>query len=136
MTRKLLSAQREQILQPVARARGAHMAVLVGPETGDVRFVTRRFRLDPGGRIPRHRHPDIEHEQVMLSGEMTLGLDDESHVVRPGDAVLIPAGTAHWYENRGEKPAEFICVVPVTPRYDTEWLEDAPAGAYMPPQDP
>jgi len=107
------------------------MAVLVGPEQGARRFVTRRFVIEPGGRIPAHRHADIEHEQVVLRGEMTLGLDDRSVTVRAGDAISIPAGTAHWYENEGAEDVEFICVVPRTDHYQTEWLEDAPDGAYL-----
>jgi quercetin dioxygenase-like cupin family protein len=115
---------------PVARARGARMAVLVGPDLGAGNFVTRRFFLAPGGRIPAHRHDKIEHEQVVVRGEMALGLGDEVHIVRPGDAVFIPAGTAHWYENRCGEEVEFLCVVPNTSSYETEWLEDPPEGAF------
>lgn len=122
----------EVTAKPVARARGASMAVVLGPEIGVPHFVTRRFFLAPGGRIPTHRHPDLEHEQVVIRGEMTIGLDGEEHVVRAGDAVFIPAGCAHWYENRGQEPVEFLCVVPKTEGYATEWLEEPPPGAFMP----
>lgn len=116
---------------PVKRARGARMAVLVGPEQGAPNFITRRFVLAPGARIPRHRHPTIEHEQVMVRGEMVLGMDDEVRTVRAGDAMYLPAGCAHWYENRGAEEVEFLCVIPNMPDYATEWLEDPPEGAYL-----
>jgi quercetin dioxygenase-like cupin family protein len=122
----------EHAYQPVARARGARMAVLIGPDDGAPNFVTRRFVLEPGGRIPGHRHPSIEHEQVVLRGEMTIGLDQTTRHVSPGDAIFIPAGVAHWYENRGDEPVEFVCIVPRTVDYATEWLEDPPEGAYLP----
>jgi quercetin dioxygenase-like cupin family protein len=115
---------------PVKRARGARMAVLVGPEQGAPNFITRRFLLAPGARIPAHRHPTIEHEQVMVRGEMVLGMGDQVRTVRAGDAMYLPAGCAHWYENRGAEEAEFLCVIPNTRDYATEWLEDPPAGAY------
>jgi quercetin dioxygenase-like cupin family protein len=115
---------------PVKRARGARMAVLVGPEQGASNFITRRFLLAPGARIPAHRHPTIEHEQVMVRGEMVLGMGDQVRTVRAGDAMYLPAGCAHWYENRGAEEAEFLCVIPNTRDYATEWLEDPPAGAY------
>lgn len=118
--------------KPVARARGASMAVVLGPEIGVPNFITRWFFLAPGGRIPEHRHPDLEHEQVVIRGEMTIALDGQEQVVGPGAAVFIPAGCAHWYENRGQEPVEFLCIVPKTESYTTEWLEDPPAGAYMP----
>lgn len=108
---------------PVAKATGAKMQVLVGPDEGAPRYITRKFTLDPGGRIPRHSHPDIEHEQYVLSGEMQLGLGEDVHTVTPGDAVFIPAGEVHWYENKGSQPVEFLCIVPKTDSYDTDWLE-------------
>lgn len=114
---------------PVQRARGARMAVLIGPDEGAPRFIMRRFTLAPGGRIPTHRHDSIEHEQVMVSGEMTIGLGDKAHTVRAGDAIFIPAGTAHWYENAGTAEVEFLCAVPYTSDYATEWLEEPPEGA-------
>jgi quercetin dioxygenase-like cupin family protein len=114
---------------PVKRARGARMAVLIGPENGAPNFVTRRFLLAPGARIPAHRHPAIEHEQVMVRGEMVLGMDDEVRTVRAGDAMYLPAGCAHWYENRTSGEVEFLCVIPNVREYATEWLEDPPDGA-------
>lgn len=116
---------------PVKRARGARMAVLVGPEQGAPNFITRRFVLAPGARIPKHRHPTIEHEQVMVRGEMVLGMGDKVRTVRAGDAMYLPAGCAHWYENRGAEEVEFLCVIPNMPDYATEWLEDPPEGAYL-----
>jgi quercetin dioxygenase-like cupin family protein len=116
---------------PVKRARGARMAVLVGPEQGAPNFITRRFLLAPGARIPAHRHPTIEHEQVMIRGEMLLGIDGDVRTVRAGDAMYLPAGCTHWYENRSAQEAEFLCVIPNTRDYATEWLEDPPAGAFL-----
>ncbi len=116
---------------PVKRARGARMGVLIGPEQGAANFITRRFVLSPGARIPAHSHPTIEHEQVMVRGEMVLGADGEVRTVRAGDAMFLPAGCAHWYENRTAEEVEFLCIIPNTPGYDTEWLEDPPEGAFL-----
>lgn len=115
--------------QPVSRARGARMAVLIGPADGAPHFAKRRFVLEPDARIPAHRHPDIEHEQVVTVGEMTLGLGDETVVAKAGDVVFIPAQTVHWYHNHTDRPCEFLCTVPITDSYTTEWLEDPPEGA-------
>ena len=107
----------------VERTRGTTIEILLGPEEGVPNFATRRFTIQPGGRIPRHRHDAIEHEQVILEGSMVIGLDDREVEVAAGDCVFIPAGVAHWYENRGEVPVRFLCVVPMTAEYQTEWLE-------------
>ena len=111
----------------VPRCRGASLKVLLGPESGVPNFITRQFTLEPGGRIPCHRHDDIEHEQVVLAGTMAIGLDAREMEVGPGDSVFIPAGVGHWYENRGSEAVRFLCVVPRTDDYQTEWLEE-PAG--------
>lgn len=108
----------------VPRCRGARLRVLLGPEIGVPNFITRQFTLEPGGRIPRHRHDDIEHEQFVLDGSMVIGLDAREVEVRPGDSVFIPAGVSHWYENRENAPVRFLCVVPNTDDYQTEWLEE------------
>jgi quercetin dioxygenase-like cupin family protein len=125
----LVTQPEQASVVPVLRARGARMSVLIGPDDGASHFVMRRFHIDPGGRIPSHTHESIEHEQVVVKGEMVIGLNDEEHTVRAGDAIFIPAGTAHWYENRGTKEVEFLCVVPYTSEYSTNWLEEPPEGA-------
>ena len=107
----------------VERAQGATIQVLLGPGEGAPNFFLRRFTLEPGGRIPAHSHPDIEHEQVVLEGEMVLGLGDEEITVQAGDCVLIPAGLVHWYENRGREPVRFLCIVPRTTEYRTDWQD-------------
>jgi quercetin dioxygenase-like cupin family protein len=108
----------------VPRCRGATIKVLLGPESGVPNFVTRHFTLAPGGRIPCHRHDSIEHEQVVLEGRMVIGLDSRETEVGPGDSIFIPAGISHWYENRTSQPVRFLCVVPRTDNYQTEWLEE------------
>ncbi len=117
-------------MPPVRRSRGARMGVLIGPDQGAGNFITRRFVLAPGARIPAHRHPTIEHEQVMVRGEMVLGVDGDVRTVRAGDAMFLPAGCAHWYENRTSDEAVFLCIIPNTSGYETEWLEAPPEGAF------
>lgn len=109
----------------VPRCRGATMKVVLGPESGVPNFVTRVFTLDAGGRIPCHRHDSIEHEQIVLDGRMIISLDGRETEVGPGDSIFIPAGVSHWYENRCDAAVRFVCVVPRTEDYQTEWLEEA-----------
>mgnify|MGYP000423382274 CR=1 FL=1 len=53
-----------------------------------------------------------------------LGAKDGDLVeVAAGDCVFIPPGVAHWYENRTDRIVRFLCVVPRTDDYRTEWLE-------------
>ncbi len=124
-TPPVIRSMDEAATREVERSQGASIQILLGPDDNVPHFATRRFTLMPGGRIPCHSHDTIEHEQVVLEGEMTLGLDSEVRVVKTGDCVFIPAGTAHWYENRAEEPVRFLCMVPLGAIYQTTWLESS-----------
>jgi quercetin dioxygenase-like cupin family protein len=97
--------------QPVDAAEGLSKAVLLDESDDAPHFAIRRFRLDPGASVPRHTNA-VEHEQYVLAGEYTVGIDGEEHTVEAGDTLLIPAGTVHRYENTSEEPGLFLCVVP------------------------
>jgi len=124
-TEPIVRPMHESRATKVDRSRGATIQVLLGADDGMPHFYTRCFTLEPGGRIPAHRHEAIEHEQVMLQGEMAIGLGGEERIVREGDCMYIPARVSHWYENRGQTPVRFLCIIPGTPGYQTEWLEPA-----------
>jgi quercetin dioxygenase-like cupin family protein len=97
--------------ETVDAAEGLEKGVLVGAEHGAPNLAIRRFTLEPGGSVPRHTN-EIEHEQYVLAGEYTVGIEGEEHTVRPGDALHIPAGAVHWYRNDGDEQAAFLCAVP------------------------
>lgn len=48
----------------------------------------------PNTCYPEHMHPD-ETAHIVLSGEMTLTLNGESHLYRAGERCDVPAGTKH-----------------------------------------
>lgn len=72
--------------------------------------------------LVRVEHPTIEHEQYVLSGRMRIGIGEDVRDVGVGEAVFIPADTPHWYQNTAAEPVEFLCIVPKTSGYPTEWL--------------
>lgn len=97
--------------ESVDAAEGLRKGVLLGPGDGAPNFALRRFTLAAGATVPRHTNA-VEHEQYVLTGEYTVGLENEEFAVGPGDALLIPAGTVHWYVNDGPDDAAFLCAVP------------------------
>jgi quercetin dioxygenase-like cupin family protein len=107
--------------QPVAKSVGAHLRVLLGPGDGMPRFYMREFTLEPGGRIPEHSHDSIEHEQYMVEGELTISLSGEVLTASAGHCIYIPAGCAHWYENRTATECRFLCMIPAGIEYSTDW---------------
>ena len=110
--------------QKVDRAVGTEIEWLLDRHDGVLNFEMRRFTIRPGGSIPEHYHPDIEHEQYVLKGRYKVGIGDEVHEVRAGDSIYIPPGTRHWYKNTGKEDAEFLCIIPKVESYDSIYVEE------------
>lgn len=92
--------------------RGVEKRVLIGPKQGAPRFVMRHFAIAPGGHSPEHAHP-WEHEVYVLGGRGRVRYDDSAVDVRPGDFVFVAPMDKHQFQNAGDEPFEFICVVPL-----------------------
>jgi len=115
----LVRRREEQKAEPVEQGEGVEITWLVSRNDGAENFEMRKFRIKPGGRLPRHMHPEIEHEQYILKGRMIIGIGDKTYEVKEGDAVFIPANTPHWYVNNGDEDVEFICIIPKKEKYET-----------------
>jgi quercetin dioxygenase-like cupin family protein len=109
--------------QTVEKATRTEIEWLLDRHDGAPNFEMRKFTIKPGGSIPKHYHPQIEHEQYVLKGKYKIGIGDRVHQVKAGDSIFIPKGTVHWYENTGKGNAEFLCVVPRTEKYDSIYVE-------------
>jgi len=87
--------------------------ILIAPDEAP-HFAMRRFVMQPGGSMPLHTNT-VEHEQLVLSGKARVVIGDEIHEMQKDDVVFIPAGVAHSYTTLGDRPFEFLCLVPNRP---------------------
>lgn len=94
----------------VAAGKDTTIQVLISSQEGP-NFALRKFSMLPGGGMPRHTNT-VEHEQYVLRGQAKIGIDEEVYEVKQGDVVFIPEGAVHFYENTGEEPFEFLCIIP------------------------
>ncbi len=94
----------------VSAGKDTTIQVLISSQEGP-NFALRKFSMQKGGGMPRHTNT-VEHEQYVLRGHAKVGIGDEVHEVKAGDVVFIPGGTIHFYENIGEEPFEFLCIIP------------------------
>ena len=94
----------------VAAGKDTKIQVLISSHEGP-NFALRKFSMLRGGGMPRHTNT-VEHEQYVLRGHARIGLGDEIVEVKAGDVVYIPEGMVHFYENIGEEPFEFLCIIP------------------------
>ena len=54
---------------------------------------------------------ESERPHQILAGELEFRLGKRKVVAKPGDRILVPAGTPHRFENGGEETAHFVCEV-------------------------
>ena len=94
----------------VAAWKDTTIQVLISSQEGP-NFALRKFSMQQGGGMPRHTNM-VEHEQYVLRGEADVTIGDDSHRVKTGDVLFIPEGAIHSYQNMGEEPFEFLCIVP------------------------
>jgi quercetin dioxygenase-like cupin family protein len=66
-----------------------------------VQFALGHSRLDPGGAIPEHQHPN-EEIYVVLSGSGLMIVGDEWQEVEQGYCIAIPPDTRHALHNTGD----------------------------------
>ena len=70
-----------------------------------------------------HSHDAFEETIYGLEGITTWGVDDRTLDIRPGEAVCIPRGAIHGFDNNGTKDAKFLAVASpgvMTPDYFLE----------------
>ncbi len=111
MADPLIRSHDEIEYETVDAADGLEKGVLIDDTDGAPTFAIRRFVLKPGANVPKHTNT-VEHEQYVLDGSYTVGIDDDEYDVSAGDSLLIPAGTVHWYRNDSDEQSAFLCAVP------------------------
>jgi transcriptional regulator with XRE-family HTH domain len=99
----------------VTHRRGHQTEELTPPLPGQRADVS-LHRLEPGAATGRPGDPPL-HEPgsretaVVLSGSLSLLIDDERQDLRAGDSVTFDADLPHHFTNDGDEPAEFVAVV-------------------------
>jgi putative monooxygenase len=131
---------------PADRRRGAELRVLLGPRTvGSTSGFLGVATLAPGERITEHYHPYSEEFLYLVTGALTVDLDDEPVALAAGEALYVPVGVRHRLRNTGERRAEVVFHLgPLAPRpelghVDTEERPDpdpatTPAGTGTAPK--
>ena len=94
----------------VAAGQDTTIQVLISSQEGP-NFAMRKFSMKPGGGMPLQTNT-VEHEQYVLGGRARIGINERVFEVRSGDVVFIPEGVPHFYENIGDEPFEFLCMIP------------------------
>ncbi len=79
----------------------------------DSRLEALLITIRPGGRSGGHMHSrETELFAVVFAGAVRLQLGETTQLLRRGDAVTIPPGTPHRWENKTTKSVQLIKVIP------------------------
>jgi quercetin dioxygenase-like cupin family protein len=85
-----------------------------------------------------HSHDSFEETIYGLEGTTTWTVDGNTHEIPPGEAICIPRGAVHGFDNRAPEDAKFLAISTpgvMTPDYFRE-IHDVLASAAGGPPDP
>jgi quercetin dioxygenase-like cupin family protein len=85
---------------------------------------------------PAHSHDHYEETIYGVDGVLTWTIDGKQFEVGPGQAVCIPRGAVHRFDNNGLLNARAFCVITpaaIGPQYFREAAEVINAAAGQPP---
>ncbi len=85
---------------------------------------------------PAHSHDHYEETIYGMEGVLTWTVDGKPIEVRPGQALCIPRGAIHRFDNNGSQDARALCVITpaaIGPQYFRESAEVINAAAGGPP---
>lgn len=61
----------------------------------------------PQSGPPAHLHPGQREIYEVESGELTVTLDGEAHLIGRGESIEVPSGSTHTFANRSDQPVRF-----------------------------
>jgi mannose-6-phosphate isomerase-like protein (cupin superfamily) len=68
------------------------------------------FTVEPLSSLPEQTH-DMDEIYYFLEGEGEVVVDGQSHRIKPGTCVTIPAGVPHYTSNHGLNPVRFLYIL-------------------------
>ena len=100
------------------RRRGAEIRVLLGPATvGCTSGFMGVAVVEPGESIAEHYHPYSEEFLYVISGTLTVDMNDEPILVRADEGILVPTNVRHRLRNMGTEQVRAVFHLgPLAPR--------------------
>lgn len=107
---------------------GLSVRFLVSAENSNGSIATFELMVKGGERLmaPAHSHLHYEETIYGLAGVLTWTVDGNELEVGPGQALCIPRGAAHRFDNHRQEDAKALCVITpaaIGPQYFRECAE-------------
>lgn len=85
--------------------------------------------LEPGAKLPAHRHPRQEERWSVVEGSIRIELDGQARTLRPEDGeVVVGPGVEHAIANAGDATVHVSCLA-LPARGLQAFLEESAAAA-------
>lgn len=95
-----------------ANSRKTTVRWLITADDAPTHFATRRFEIQPGGKVGLHKHPE-EHHVYILNGEAEFYTEEGLKFKAKKDQVIyIPPNEKHSIINESSESFVFICIIP------------------------
>jgi mannose-6-phosphate isomerase-like protein (cupin superfamily) len=95
---------------------GRRTQVLVG-EKAPIKaqgFCQGRVTIFPGGKVPKHEHPN-EEVYFVLEGAGTIEIDGKIEPIQAGEAVYVPSGCSHELANPSQNTHNMVFMFTYSP---------------------
>ncbi len=102
---------------------GSQLRIILDSVNGANNLAMGWVSIEPGKRTSTHTR-NVEEVTYILRGEVFVVTETDEYKLTSGDTILIPAGTAHYHENRGEKTLKQIYIF--APQGPEKPLRDLP----------
>lgn len=111
---------------------------LITAENSNGSIAAFEFRVPAAQRLaaPPHSHDHYEETIYGIGGVLTWSVDGKQVDIGPGEAICIPRGAIHRFDNRGTEDAKVLCVITpaaIGPQFFRESAEVINAAADGPP---
>lgn len=77
-------------------------------------FCQGRVTIFPGGKVPKHEHPN-EEVYFVLEGAGTIEIDGAIEPIKAGEAVYVPSGHPHELANPSENVHNMVFMFTYSP---------------------
>ena len=84
--------------------------IIVGDVESEGRYTILSDLWKVGFKVPTHYHTKHFEAFYLLSGEAEWTVNGETHQMKAGNAIYIPAGALHSAKQLGDGPAHFMLV--------------------------
>ncbi len=101
------------------RGDGFALWQLINPNTvGSKNAMLFVVSIEPGGKIPVHKHGPADVSIYVLEGRGTFAVNEEEQIIEPETSLYVPVGAGIGLDNTGEDTLRFI--VAISPPIDLE----------------